>query len=152
MAESLCLLILICLLGVAGAEGFFRDLAKNVARNALAGGLAAATGALPLAPTPSIMSPPAVQRVEQDTFNNACRLQPPSLKAYQKVADPHWLDESASVSRLLVGLKNALETNPFFKLAGLSMEIRELADANPGVLLARGSVAQCHMLHGLQRP
>ncbi|KAL8446196.1 hypothetical protein Emed_005151 [Eimeria media] len=88
---------------LAAEEEFIRNLVQNVARGALTGGLAAATGALPLAPTPTAITPREMPQVTHTA-----------------------------------GLKNALETNPFFKLAGLSMEIRELAAANPEALKGAG--------------
>lgn len=41
-------------------------------------------------------------------------------------------NDALSLQHPPTDLRTALQANPFFKLAGLGMEIRELAAANPG--------------------
>lgn len=53
MAKVSFVFVLLCNFGLHGTEGFLGEFARTVATNALAGGLAAATGAQPLQQMPS---------------------------------------------------------------------------------------------------
>lgn len=74
MAQYLPLLVVLCCLRGDDIEAFLGDLARNVATNAVAGGIHAAKGVQPMPVTEEAIAPQQMSPVQQPAGNKCCTL------------------------------------------------------------------------------